>query len=785
MYFHKVHHPANFRFASRLDARTRSLRIGRESFPAAVDDLGASVFRVRCTHPRWTGHGSMAELATTFPEASAWTCRLGRKGDLSIADHDGRVWLETEPGRGFGVSGQAWLFQLHHDAAMQFYGMGEKTLGLELSRQRTKFWNADVWADFNFHRIVHESADPMYLSIPYLIVKQGNTYLGLLLNNPHAAFMATAPDFRIVPHLDRESQPIVDFYLGAPEGTPELYVLVGPSLDELTRKLQRLCGVTPRPPLWALGHHQCRWGYRNHDDLRRLDRTFTQRGIPTDGLWLDIDYMKGYRVFTIDPAHFKDPQRQLAALKRRVVPILDPGVKVDPAYAVYRDGLKHRAFCLNPAGTPFVGFVWPGATVFPDFSTKRGRAWWTKHTEAFARQGFAGAWVDMNDPSTGSSDPTEMRFDGGRLPHASFHNQYALGMAMATRAGFERARPGQRQFLLTRSGSLGIGRYAAVWTGDNFSNEHHLRQCIPLSLNLALSGVPFNGPDVPGFGGDATPALAVAWYKACFLFPFLRNHSAIHTRQQEPWAFGPRASPTIIRLIRLRYKLLPYLYNLFVAQERQGAAILRPLFHDFQDTAALPLGRIADQFLVGPAILQAPLVALAAKKRSVVLPAARWFDAATGRWQRGGRRIVAKAALDATPLFIRDGSIVPMFPGEPRTEEKNLHDIELHLFLSSTFQGEARIDYAADDGETLAYTRGEEANLAITAERRKGKLQVRITRVGASGKPVRVRFVVYGRGELTVNLGHGSGQIAMKAHRWRFAGTPLPCRISRPMVVPP
>lgn len=784
MYFHKIHHPANFRFAR--SCRKSALAIGADSFWARISSPDGWVHRLECANRRWPRQYSQSKLVPPPARGAAadgWSLRFGGDGSLSFRQPDGRVFLRTEPGRGFGVSGQAWLLQFRHEPDMQFYGMGEKSLGLELSGQRTKFWNADVWADFNFHRIVTESADPMYLSIPWLIIRRGDTYAGLLLNNPFAAFMATAPDVRIVPHLDRENQPIVDFYVGAPDGVPDLWFIAGPSLDELTRKLQKLCGVTPRPPLWALGHHQCRWGYRNGDDLDQLDREFRRHRIPCDALWLDIDHMRGYRVFTVDERHFPGLKRQIASLNRRgrhVVPILDPGVKVDAAYGVYRDGLRDGAFCRNPAGGPFTGFVWPGASAFPDFSTARGRAWWARHAAKFLANGFSGAWIDMNDPSTGSADPAGMLFHDGRDAHATYHNQYANGMAAATHDGLEAARPGRRQFILTRSGFIGISRHAAVWTGDNFSNENHLRRCIPLSLNLALSGVPFNGPDVPGFGGDATKGLALAWYKACFLFPFLRNHSAIGTREQEPWKFGARATRIIGHYIRLRYKLLPYLYNLFIAHERSGTAILRPLFYDFADAPGLPLGRVEDQFLVGPSILQAPFVSLADRARPVVLPAGAWFDASSGRWIRGGRRLTRKASDPATPLFVRDGSLIPMQRGEPRDQRKDLHDVEVHLFLSPHFRDEAVLDYTADDGDSTAYLAGAETCVRITAKRTGASIAVRTETLGRGAGTIRVRFVLYSASRLSAGADR---RPALAAHRWRCSGAELRCRISSPITI--
>ncbi len=182
-----------------------------------------------------------------------------------------------------------------------------------------------------------------------------------------------------------------------------------------------------------------------------------------------------------------------------MLPILDPGVKVDRHFDGYKSGKKAGVFCKNPAGGDFVGFVWPGTKVFPDFSMQEGRDWWANWTQkCVAELGITGVWIDMNDPSTGPSENGEMRFDRGKLPQEAYHNQYANGMAKATHTALRQIHPDARPFVLSRSGSMSINRYAALWTGDNYSNEYYMRMAIPTSLNLALSGVPFNGPDAGG-----------------------------------------------------------------------------------------------------------------------------------------------------------------------------------------------------------------------------------------------------------------------------------------------
>jgi alpha-glucosidase len=780
MYFHKIHDPINCSFPSEYDAQSSRLSVGKHSLVLELDDLGSDVFRLRLTGRHWPRQYSQAELTAPSPIApSRATLTVGRLAELELRDGDGACLLRSVPGESFGVCGSAWLFHFELAGEAQFYGMGEKDVGFERSGLRTKFWNTDVWADFPMSQVRHGETDPMYASVPWLIVKQGNRYLGLLLNAAGASFLRTPPAGRTPP--DRR------LWFGAPDGKPELFVLVGPSLAQLTEKLQRLVGVTPRPPLWALGHQQCRWGYKSQAELDELADQFERHAIPNDGLWLDIDYMIGYRVFTVSEEHWPHLERGLAVLRQRgfhVVPILDPGIKLEPGYEVYDDGLRQRVFCQNPEGKPFVGYVWPGQTVFPDFSLARVRAWWAERVESFARLGFSGAWVDMNDPATGATENRDMLFDEGGKDHQSYHNQYGGGMAEATRAGFERAYPDERPFVLTRSGFIGTGRIAAMWTGDNCSNWHHLAKSIEISLHLALSGIPFNGPDVPGFGDDPDAELAVAWYKVCFLFPFLRNHSQKNARHQEPWTFG-KSSKTVRRYIRLRYKLLPYLYQLFVEQERTGAAILRPLFHDFPDTPELPLGEIADQFLVGPALLQAPVVAAGKDGRRVVLPNALWFDARNGAWRRGHRVLNVRQALGETPLYIRAGSLIPMQLGERTNNQNDLSAIELHVFCPAGTN--AALDYTFDDGHSHAYRRGAESRVRFDAESRGETVRVRARVASGGAGPLEVRFVLHAPSRVLL-FGIEGGEerrLPLRDGKMRFTGEPLSVRTSAAVAIHP
>ncbi|HEX2860262.1 MAG TPA: TIM-barrel domain-containing protein [Lacunisphaera sp.] len=766
----QIPHPDNFAFAGAKD-------------PLTLTPLGGDVYRLRPPRARGWKNPSQAKLARRIAGENTHRVSLQGDGTLRVQDPAGRVVLAGVPRATLGRCGSAWLIQLRHETGTEFYGLGEHSRGLEKGGQRVKFWNSDLVGDYHFDQIRLDYTNPMYVSVPWLVVKRGNFYAGLLVNHPGEVFMDLASTFIWASgnkaDLERRS-----FYLGAPDGQPDVYLVIGPDLPALTRKLQALVGRTPLPPLWSLGYHQCRWGYAGPRDLRWLDRKLRRGGFPCDGLWLDIDYMDRYKVFTFSPREWGGiarVRRSLSTLRRkgrRVVAILDPGVKVERGYGVCDDGLRRGVFCQGPTGKPFTGFAWPGHTYYPDFSRRDVRRWWARHVEQFARTGMAGAWLDMNDPSTGAAAPEAMRFNRGRAPHESYHNQYALGMAEATRAGFLAARSDERPFLISRSAFISSSRHTAVWTGDNFSNWHHLRLAIPVTLGLALSGIPFNGADVGGFAVNATRELIVAWYKAAFLFPFFRNHNAHadFVRAQEPWAFGRSAERIMARYVRLRYKFLPYLYQLFVAQEQTGEAILRPLFHDFPDRRARPLGRIEDQFMAGAALMHAPVVDEGKAARRVLLPGnGRWYALADGAWLRGGGTIPVRAPENTTPLFAREGSLVALRPGQSAEQATDLREIELHVFLAPGSRTQAVATYSADDGLSFGYQRGQRTTVRFRARlARNGGLAVAVEPLAAGYGPLRVRIVSYaGPGKLSLTTPRGATIRALRPFRWQATGHPL------------
>ena len=743
MFFSKYPHPANFVFPSEGQSGFRPLQPEFQSF---AGDLG----HIRIAGPGWEKSGELLPLMP--PEAEDSERIQFANFGLTISDEEGRALLTPKPGEGFGYCGDAHLFQFVLDPEAKFFGMGEKNFNsVELSGYRTKFWNTDVWSDFHWAHWGGNPTDPPYFTTPFLLVKTYGVYIGLLLQNPHPTFMETpgVDESRVFVEWQRTSSHLI---LGSEGGQPNLWVIYGPTQREVVRKLQKLVGVTPRPPMWSLGYHQSRWEYRGHDDLLELDAQFSRHQIPCSGLWMDLDYMRGYRIFDVSEEAFPGGPANtadiLAKNGRRIVPIIDPGVKRDPGYTVYDDGVQQNAFCKTSEGRDFVGLVWPGETVFPDFTQDYVREWWAGYAQQFRQSGFGGCWLDMNDPSTGPVDPVEMRFQNGTEPHAAHRNQYALGMQMATHQGFLQAHPNERPFILSRSGFTGSSRFAAIWTGDNVSNYFYLKMSIPTSLGLSISGLPFNGPDLGGFGGDVSDELMVDWVKAGFLFPFLRNHCGRGLRSQEPFNLPPKVMSVMRRYIRLRYKLLPYLYNLFVQHEAAADPIMRPLSYEYPDER---LETCADQFLIGGSILQAPFVDETGRREFTLPGSEPWYDARNGSWLVPGN-YTTKKAQDATPLFVRAGAVIPMQPGTPVSNEVDLFRVQFHVFVPEGWSGNSEYTYVADDGLTFDYRSGAESRVTVRMVAVDGHVVIGTESTGDA--PITFGFVLHGAAKSVRVDGH-------------------------------
>ncbi len=595
-------------------------------------------------------------------------------GRLRFQTSAGALWREEDPPE---RRGEAWRHRVRLRPEERLYGLGERAVPLNRRGRVCRMWNRDPGGSYG------PNADPLYLNVPLWISLHSDGVYLVFYENPFDATFdlgASEPDAAWVTFAG---------------GALRYYVFYGP-LEHVLSRYTELTGRPPLPPRWALGFHQSRWSYQSADEVRAVVRGFREHDLPLHAVHLDIDYMDGYRVFTVDRRRFPDIEgliRELEAQGIRTVVILDPGVKIDPRYSVYREGMARGAFCRLPDGRTYRGLVWPGWCVFPDFTDPQVREWWGARYGALAQMGVAGFWHDMNEPTTfvAWGEPTFPRtvhhaLEGRGGDHAEAHNLYGLLMNQAAWEALRRLRPDHRPFLLTRSGWAGVQRYAWNWTGDAESTWAALRCTIAMVIGLGLSGIPYTGPDIGGFSGAPSAELFVRWFQAAAFMPFFRSHAAKGTPRREPWVFGEPALSIIREFLRLRVRLLPYLYTLAWEAAQTGAPLVRPLFWGNEKDASL--WDIEDAFLLGSALLVAPVVEEGARARKVFLPPGGWYSFWEDQPFAGPGPIEVEAPLERIPIFVRAGSILPM------AEE----GLTLHLYVPSDGEGEGALYLDAGDG---------------------------------------------------------------------------------------
>jgi len=525
------------------------------------------------------------------------------------------------------------------------YGLGEKAAGLNLRPGSYRCWNRDPGGSYGTGK------DPLYIGMPvFMCLQDPGAYLAFY-DNSYACDV-------ILGHAAS-----VKF-----DGGPLRYYLAFGNPSSVLQRYVELTGRPPLPPLWALGYQQSYWGYRSEAEMRRVFKGFQDNKLPLSVLHMDIDFMDGYRVFTPDLERYPDLPGFAAELEKsgvRLVAITDPGIKADPEFDLYTDGLKAGAFCKGPDGNVIEGVVWPGRVVYPDFTSPAARDWWGQQYTRLFKHGISGIWHDMNEPVSYTAWGdftlplcTRHELDGERGDHRQAHNIYGLLMNRAGFEGMRKLKPDNRPFIVTRSSWAGMQRYSWSWTGDVETSWQSLRQTIPTVLGLGLCGMPYSGPDTGGFSGHPTAELYIRWFQMTSFLPFFRTHCAFFLPRREPWELGEEVVEIVRSQLELRYSLLPYWYTLAYHASLTGEPPVRPLFWHEPDNREL--WSIQDSFMVGNSLLVAPVLEEGGVKRSIRLPKGGWYELNGDTLIEGNRTIEIEAPLDKLPVLVRAGSILPM-----------------------------------------------------------------------------------------------------------------------------
>lgn len=574
--------------------------------------------------------------------------------------------------------------------ALAYYGLGEKGGELNKKGYYTENFNTDD-PETDDDSIMYYKTIPFYMAL-----KQNHTY-GIFFDNSFRSY------------FDMGKKCSDRIFFGANGGQIQYYFMLGKNMKEVLEKYTYLTGRMEMPPIWSLGYQQCRFSYFTQEEVLQIAKTFEEKNIPLDVLYLDIDYMDGFRVMTFKSPNFDKAKELIKTLKEKgikTITILDPGVKVDEEYGVFKRGKEGDFFTKKLDGEIYIGAVWPNDSAFPDFSNEKCRQWWKKELKSFIKHyDIDGIWNDMNEPCVFNNDfktlPENCIHDSdyGIIEHKEFHNRYGMEMSRCSKEAQDELDENKRGFSMTRATYAGGQRYSSVWTGDNMSLWSQLRMSISMNCNLGISGFSFVGNDVSGFGLDSSEELFIRWNQVGTFLPILRNHSNMYTRRQEPWAFGKRAEDIARKSIELRYELMPYLYDMYYFSHTKGLPVFRPMIMEFQNDINLINNK--EQFMFGENILVAPILYEGETLKTVYLPEGTWYNYFTNEKFEGKKYYKMKCEIDEILIFVKEGSIIPTYQEKYKNMENRPSKITLKIYGEK-----ASCIHYFDDGISKEYLKG-------------------------------------------------------------------------------
>lgn len=596
------------------------------------------------------------------------------------------------------------VFSVSLDKEDMIFGLGESVRGLNKRGHRYTMWAKDEGGHT-------ETMGSLYASHTFVIFVKKDKTFGVFFNDPGEMFFDLG-----CTEMDKAAITSVN-------GDLSVYIIDElASAVEICRELRGLTGRSYIPPKWAMGYIQSRWGYKTDEDIRRILKEHRDRHIPLDGLSMDIDYMLDYKDFTWDPAKFPDMPKLSRDMKEqhaRLVPIIDAGLKLEKGYDLYDEGVEQELVCTKADGTPFIGAVWPGRCVFPDFLKPEARKWFGEKYHRLLAAGVEGFWNDMNEPALFYSDDSlaeafekvdslkgknlditgafaiqaavngmaqsrkdYRRFyqvtEGRKVCHEQVHNLYGAHMTRAASEGFQTFDPEKRFLLFSRSSFIGSHRYGGVWQGDNCSWWIHILLNLRELASLNMCGYIYNGADLGGFGCDTTGDLLARWLQLGVFTPLMRNHSAWDTRQQEIYQFENWKE--MRDTIGVRYALLPYLYSEMMKAVLADGLMFRPLAFDYPaDKMAC---HVEDQLMLGADCMIAPVYEQNAVGRYVYLPE----DMLMIRFEAADRyELIPMEAghhwidleLNQFPLFVRKNHIIPLAKAAEYVEGVDSKDLTM------------------------------------------------------------------------------------------------------------
>ncbi|MGB5335543.1 MAG: TIM-barrel domain-containing protein [Woeseiaceae bacterium] len=653
----------------------------------------------------------MIDGLTAVIDKSPVRVRFMKDGEPLVAEEHGYFAYDTV--RGF-------RFQL--DAGEKILGGGQRVMGMDRRGRRMPLYNK---ASYGYET----DAEQMYYSLPAIMSSDKYT---IVFDNSASGWL----------DIGSTESDVLQFE--AVGGRTAYIVIAGDSYPQLINNYTDVTGKQPLPPRWAFGNFASRFGYRSEKEARDVVRRFQRADIPLDAIILDIYWfgpdIKGHMGrLDWDREAWPTPEDMISDFADdgvKTIAITEPFILSTSDR--WDDAVSSRALARTPTGEPRRFDFYFGNTGLVDVFDETARKWFWQPYEMLFEQGAAATWGDLGEPEVHPGDALHWLSDSGQEATGDeIHNAYGHEWARMVYERQVAKYPDMRPLILMRSGFAGSQRFGMLpWTGDVSRSWGGFKPQIELSLQMGMFGLAYNHSDLGGFAGGETfdKEMYIRWLQYGVFQPVYRPHAQEHIAA-EP-VFHDRQTRRIIRdYIKLRYRLLPYVYTMAYENSTSGMPLMRPLF--FEDESDKSLIDEKDSYLWGDAFFVAPVMDPGLRSVSVDLPAGTWFDFWTDTRYDGAQEVDIPVTLETIPVLVRAGSFIPMTPDIPTTRDYSSEQLTLHYYADSTVPSATGQMYEDDGKSRTSLDDGAYELLRFNAEQQGDALTIELGREGSdySGRP--------------------------------------------------
>jgi len=635
-------------------------------------------------------------------ETPALRARVDLKtGAVSFYDlNDKPILQEAEGGREFALSP---VKEVGGTSVRQSFVLAPDERVYGLGQHQSGVWNYRGTT-------VHLQQRNMEVGLPVLVSSKG---YGVFWDNP----AVTDVDVGV-----KEKERIVGWTSEVGKAV-DYYFMFGPTADGVIQDYRELTGAAPMMGRWLWGFWQCKERYASQKELIDVVTEYRKRGVPIDGVIQDWQYWKldTWGSHEFDSTRYPDPAAMVKTLHGMNAHVL---ISVWPKFDLVTQNFKE----LEHAGafySPMLPSVYPKGQQkwYDPFNRNGRRIYWKQISKRLFKLGIDGWWLDATEPELSGKWGEFRTFRTAAGPGATAFNAYPLMTTTGVYEGQRAETDEKRVCILTRSAYAGQQRNAAItWSGDIRGNWDVFAKQISAGLNFCISGIPYWNTDIGGFFGGKTTdkryqELFTRWFQFGAFNPMFRVHGS--GVGKELWRWDEPTQKIWETYVRLRYRLLPYIYSVSWQVTSAGGTMMRPVMMDFaNDPNALDVG---DQYLFGPGVMVSPVTREGATSRSVYLPGQNaWYDFWTGKREAGGRRVEAAAPIQTMPLYVRAGAIVPLGPVVQYVAEKPADPIEVRVYRGA----DGEFTLYEDEGDNYNYEKGAHATVLLTWNEAAGTLTI-------------------------------------------------------------